>query len=200
MQHSRALTAGTSAPELADLIVSGPLKSITANADGSWTVVPAVGPALLLTGPEQVTAYIQRATTGTGPQALAPARAALPAAPSTGPDDDGCGCNPGIPAVATEYAADLMQARAISQILGTEFRISTNARSIAVDEAAQAVVVRILTPHGLYALHIPAVGRQFPVHRNGVRDGVLSVRRVPATSDATVALLLGAYLRDRGAL
>lgn len=202
MQHaSRAIAPdAVSALELVDLVVSGPLRAVTANADGSWTVVPLVGPALILTGAEQVTAYVSRATTGSGPQALAPARIALPARPAAEPEESGCGCNPGAPGMRDEYAADLMQARAISHLLGAEFAITSHARSVTYDEAAQAAVVRVATGHGLYSLHIPAPGRQFTVHRNGSRDGVISARRVPAASDTTVTLLFGAYLRDRGAL
>ncbi|MFZ3552111.1 hypothetical protein ACODT3_42205 [Streptomyces sp. 4.24] len=197
-RRSLASSETASSATLADLVVSGPLTPVTANGDGSWTVVPAYGPALLLTGPEQVHAYVERATHGTGPQALAPARLTLPA-PVTQADEEGCGCAVA-PAGTSGYGADLMQARAIDQIFGREFQVHSHARSVTVDEAAQAAVLRVHTSHGLYALHIPAVGRQFPVHRNGVRDGVVSVRRVPAASDTTVALLFGSYLRDRGAL
>ncbi|MGW6842152.1 hypothetical protein [Streptomyces sp. NPDC054958] len=201
--------ARTEAPEaastlnLTDLMVSGEITAIRANADGSWTVTSAYGATVTLTGPAQVAAYVDRATTGTGPQALAPARVALPARAATnGPaDEDMCGCAPaaGI-TVPVDHGPDMMQARAILRLLVQEFAISSHALSAAYDEAAQAAVVRIHTSHGLYALHIPAIGRQYVIHRNGRRDGVISVRRVPATSDSTVSLLTGAYLRDRGAL
>ncbi|MCY0924215.1 MULTISPECIES: hypothetical protein [unclassified Streptomyces] len=206
-QPTRALSAGSPDTALAGLVIAGPVRSVTANADGSWTVVPVAGPTLLLTDAGQAGAYIERATHGTGRQALAPARVALPARPAhpAGDEDEegdadpvGCGRGAG-GAPADDYGTDLMQARAISRLLGAEFAIRADNRSVTVDEAAQAAVVHVQTHHGLYTLRIPAIGRQYGVLRNGHRDGVIA-RRIPSTSDASVALQFGAYLRDRGAL
>ncbi|MFD8146113.1 hypothetical protein [Streptomyces sp. NPDC059708] len=205
MQHaSRAIAPeAVSALELTDLLMSGAITSMTATADGSWIIVPTVGPPALLTNPADIAAYIDRATKGTGPQALTPARTTLPARTATGPADDdaGCGCAPQ-PDTTTpaDYGPDLMQARAILTLLTREFDINTHAVSAAYDQAAQAAVVRVQTRHGLYALHIPAVTMQFTVSRNGTRDGVIAARRVPATTDTSITLQFGAYLRDRGAL
>ncbi|MFF4323726.1 hypothetical protein [Streptomyces sp. NPDC001568] len=207
----RAMHTVTAAPTatptdaLTGLVISGPLRSVTANGDGSWTVVPVAGPALLLTGTAQVSAYVERATHGTGPQALSPARVTLPAAPSVQADEDespqGCGCGGSEHSTpATPFAADLMQARAVAQLLTAEFRLSSNDVSVSVDEAAQAAVVRVQTSYGLYALHVPPRGGQFSVHRNGRRDGAIGARRIPSTSDTGITLQFGAYLRDRGAL
>ncbi|MFE3557287.1 hypothetical protein ACFXKW_20830 [Streptomyces sp. NPDC059193] len=196
---SRAITPEfTGALELFDLVVSGPLRAVHANADGSWTVVPVTGPALLLTGPDQVAAFVDRATHGTGPQALAPATRELPA-PATADDTSGCGCAPAPYHRPHPQESDLMHARAIGARMD-EYGIHTARRSVAYDDTAQAAALRIVTDHGLYALHIPPTGQQFRVHRNGTRDGVIGARRVPATPDSTVAALLAAYLRDRGAL
>ncbi|MGN5392553.1 hypothetical protein [Streptomyces sp. JL7001] len=203
MSNTRAVAPEAAAVlHLTDLMVSGEITALHANADGSWTVTSAHGATVTLTGTAQVVAYVDRATTSTGPQALAPARVALPARPPASADEeDSCGCVPGTAGSApVEYGPDLMQARAILRLLAKEFAISSHALSTAYDEAAQAAVVRIQTSHGLYALHIPAIGRQYVVYRNGGRDGVINARRVPATTDTTVTLLTGAYLRDRGAL
>ncbi|MFF1561812.1 hypothetical protein [Streptomyces sp. NPDC058279] len=201
MHVTHALPTGPT-DALTGLVLSGPLRSVTANGDGSWTVVPVAGPALLLTGAEQISAYVEHATHGTGPQALAPARVVLPALQV---DEDetghGCGCGRAAGSAATgEYAVDLMQARAVAQLLTAEFRVRADDVSVSVDEAAQAAVVRVQTSHGLYALHIPPRGGQFSVHRNGRRDGVIGARRIPSTSDTGITLQFGAYLRDRGAL
>ncbi|MCX5079026.1 hypothetical protein OG321_42280 [Streptomyces sp. NBC_00424] len=205
-QTTRAIGAGSPDAALAGLVIAGPVRSVTANADGSWTVVPVAGPTLLITGPDQAHAYIERATHGTGRQALAPARVALPARPAHQADDEdedadpvGCGRGAG-GAPADDYGPDLMHARAVCQLLGTEFTIRADDRSVTVDEAAQAAVVHVQTHHGLYTLHIPGIGRQYRVLRNGHRDGVIRARRIPSTSDTSIALQFGAYLRDRGAL
>ncbi|MFF8264342.1 hypothetical protein [Streptomyces virginiae] len=203
MRNARTISPEAAAVlNLTDLMVSGEVTALHANTDGSWTVTSAHGTTVTLTGPAQVAAYVDRAATGTGPLALAPARVALPARPPASADEeDTCGCAPGTAGGApVEYGPDLMQARAILRLLAKEFAISSHALSAAYDEAALAAVVRIQTSHGLYALHIPAIGRQYAMYRNGIRDGVISARRVPATSDTTVTLLTGAYLRDRGAL
>ncbi|MFJ8166543.1 hypothetical protein ACIRBY_37265 [Streptomyces sp. NPDC096136] len=194
-RNSRAIAPeAVAALDLTDLMWSGAITSMTATADGSWIVVPTIGKPVILTTAADVAAYIDHATTGTGPQALAPAR-------TTPADEDGCGCAPQADTTTpTDYGPDLMQARAILAELARQFDIPTQAMSAAYDEAAQAAVVRVQTRHGLYALHIPAISRQFVVSRNRQRDGVISARRVPATSDTTVTLLFGAYLRDRGAL
>ena len=60
----------TAAVELFELVVTGPLRKVEANADGSWTVTPVVGRPLILTGPAEVAAYVQ--------QARAPARRPSP--------------------------------------------------------------------------------------------------------------------------
>ncbi|WP_330346659.1 hypothetical protein OG858_46960 (plasmid) [Streptomyces europaeiscabiei] len=184
--------------ELFDLVVTGSLRKVEANADGSWTITPTVGQPLVLTGTAEVTAYIDR-THGTGPAALAPALT-LPA-PDTSADQDpeGCGCVPAVRGVPAMYTPDLMQARAISAGLG-DFGVNASRRTAAYDETAHAVAVRVATDHGIYALHIPPVTRPFVVHRNGHRDGSLGVRRVPATSDSTISTLYAAYLRERGVL
>lgn len=185
--------------ELFDLVVGGALRKVEAHADGSWTITPVTGRPLLLTGPAEVTAYVDR-TNGTGPAALAPARTlAVEAAetPETGPE--GCGCVPTAPAVPSAFAADLMQARAIAAALG-DLGVSPSRRSAAYDERAQAAAVRVATTHGLYALRIPPVTRAFVVYRNGQRDGALGARRVPANSDSYITTLYAAYLRERGDL
>ncbi len=187
----------TAARALAQLVISGPLQAVHANGDGSWTITPTTGQPLILTGPDEVAAYVERATQSTGPQALAPAR---PLAPATGDDHQGCGCRPAIaPALSPQHQADLMQARAVLAGLA-EFGVRAARRSVAFDEAAQAVTVRVQSGHGLYALHIPPSGAQFPVHRNGRRDGVIGARRVPATTDSLITALYAGYLRDRAAL
>ncbi|MGW2793615.1 hypothetical protein ACWC9H_27300 [Streptomyces sp. NPDC001251] len=187
----------TAARQLAQLVISGPLRAIHANGDGSWTIVPVTGQPLILTGRDEVTAYIERATHGTGPQALAPAR---PITADTGADDEACACRPAIaPALSPQHHADMMQARAILTGLAA-FGVRAARRSAAFDETAQAVAVRVQSGHGLYALHIPPAGMQFPVHRNGCRDGVIGARRVPATTDSMVTALYASYLRDRAAL
>ncbi|MGX9891412.1 hypothetical protein [Streptomyces sp. NPDC002276] len=186
--------------ELFDLVVSGALRAVTANADGSWTITPVVGRPLLLTGPAEVYAYVDQAH-GTGPAALTPVRAALPAMPAetAEPEPAGCGCVPAAPALPSGAAVDLMQARAISAALG-DLGITPARRSAAYDETAQAAAVRVASTHGVYALHVPPVGRPFSVWRNGARDGSLGARRVPANTDSYLATLYAAYLRERGEL
>ncbi|MGW1674577.1 hypothetical protein [Streptomyces sp. NPDC002324] len=187
----------TAAIELFDLVVTGSLRKVEANADGSWTITPTIGQPLVLTGTAEVTAYVDRAH-GTGAAALAPALA-LPAPYADDQEPEGCGCIPAVRRVPATYTADLMQARAISAGLG-DFGVSPSRRTVAYDETAEAVAVRVATTHGIYALHIPPVARPFVVHRNGDRDGSLGVRRVPATTDSTISTLYAAYLRERGVL
>ncbi|MFD7560122.1 hypothetical protein ACFV9E_37185 [Streptomyces sp. NPDC059835] len=204
MHVTRALPTGPT-DALTGLVISGPLRSVTANGDGSWTVVPVAGPALLLTGAEQINAYVERATHGTGPQALAPARVERLTVPDAQADEDepghGCGCHRATGgAPAGENPADLMHARTVAKMLTQEFRIRAGYVSVSVDDATQAAMVRVETSHGLYALHVPPRGGQYVVRRNGRRDGVIGARRIPSTSDTSVTLQFGAYLRDRGAL
>lgn len=183
----------TAALDLADMLVSGPLRAVHSHPDGSWTVTPRTGPSLLLTSPAQVAAYVERAH-GTGPQSLAPARPVRAVEPDG--REGGCDC---VPAAVSNGTArpDLLQARAISGHLG-ELGIPAARRSAAHDSEHQAAAVRVATDHGLYALLIPPVGRPFPVLANSHRDGALDVRRIPAVTDSHVATLFAAYLRDRG--
>ncbi|MFF1798191.1 hypothetical protein ACFVXQ_28930 [Kitasatospora sp. NPDC058263] len=108
----------------------------------------------------------------------------------------GCGCSPA-PAPAV-VSPDVLQARAITRHLYS-LGIAPARISAAWDAALDAAAVRIDSPHGLYTLTVPQVGRPFPVWFLGART-VLSVRRVPATTDASVALHLATHLRDRGDL
>lgn len=193
--------------ELFDLVVSGPLRRVEANADGSWTVTPVTGRPLILTGAAEVAAYVDQ-TTGTGPTALVPAPA--PAAPSAVPslvpsaasaaeEPPGCGCVPAARAVPTRYEADMMQARAIAARLA-EYGVRAARRSAAYDTEQQAAAVRVSTGHGTYTLLIPPPRRRYAVMRNGQRDGALSARRIPADTDSKITTLFAYYLRDRGAL
>ncbi|MFJ8628592.1 hypothetical protein ACIRD3_37915 [Kitasatospora sp. NPDC093550] len=100
--------------------------------------------------------------------------------------------NPGV-------AADLMQARAIAGGLA-EFGIGSARWSAAYDREAAAVVLRVDTPRGLYALAIPEPGQPFPVRHHGERIGALDSRRTYGTADSYTAALFAAFLRDRGAL
>ncbi|MFE7665124.1 hypothetical protein [Streptomyces celluloflavus] len=181
------------ATALQPLTVSGPLRAVEAHADGSWTVTPAAGPPLLLTGPHEVTAYIERAHHGTGPAALAPAH------PAPDLPDEICGCVAVIEPTPTAATADVMQARAIYHHLA-QLGVASERRSYAWDDRHQAAAVRVSTPHGLYALLIPPVGRAFVIHYRGARIGALDARRVPATTDSLAGTLYATFLRDRGDL
>ncbi|MFB7031020.1 MULTISPECIES: hypothetical protein [unclassified Streptomyces] len=187
---------------LTALVVDGPLREVQAVPGGGWVITPQIGTPLVIPGAAEAAAYIEQATRGTGPAALAPAVLALPAPAPADRDEDetaGCGCVPSARAVSPERAADLMQARQISAGLG-DFGVASARRSTTFDEEAQAAVVRVTSDHGLYALHIPRVHGPFTVHRDGRRDGQLGVRRVPGTRDSLVATLLATYLRERDAL
>jgi hypothetical protein len=191
-QASRhAQPEATAAVELFELVVTGPLRKVEANADGSWTVTPVVGRPLILTGPAEVAAYVQQAQ-GTGPQALAPAMPAPAAA-----EDAGCGCVPAV-RIGTGRQADVLQARAVYHHLAEW--LPAERRAYGWNEDAGAASVRVATDHGLYELFIPPIGRAFPVCVLGRRDGALDARRVPGTRDSLVATLYAAYLRDRGEL
>ena len=180
----RAQPEATAAVELFELVVTGPLRRVEANADGSWTVTPISGRPLILTGPAEVAAYVQQAQ-GTGPQALAPVRA----------DDAGCGCVPAV-RVSGGRQADVLQARAVYGHLAEW--LPDERRAYGWNKDAEAASVRVATGHGLYELFIPPVGRAFPVCVSGRRDGALDARRVPGTPDSLVATLYATYLRDRG--
>ncbi|MEY9937627.1 hypothetical protein [Streptacidiphilus sp. MAP5-3] len=113
--------------------------------------------------------------------------------------EDVCGC---FRAPADEYtatAADTMQARAIAAGFA-EFGITPAHWSAAYDAEAAAVLLRVDTPRGLFALAIPALGQPFPVYHRRQRIGALDCRRTYGTTDSYVAALFAAYLRDRGAL
>lgn len=114
-------------------------------------------------------------------------------------DDHGCGCVPAPAEPDPGTAADIMQARAIAAGLA-EFGIGPARWSAAYDHKAAAVVVRVDTPRGLYALAIPAPGQPFPVHHRGERVGALDCRRAYGTADSYTAALFAAFLRDRAAL
>ncbi|WP_237308010.1 hypothetical protein [Streptomyces alboflavus] len=92
-----------------------------------------------------------------------------------------------------------MQARAIAAGLA-EFGIGAADWSAAFDPQAAAVVLRVDTPRGLYALAIPAPGQSFPVRHRGMRIGTLDCRRTYGTADSYTAALFAAFLRDRAAL
>lgn len=195
----RAQPEGAAAVELFELVLTGPLRRVEANADGSWTVTPTTGSPLILTGPAQVAAYVQQAQ-GTGPQALAPATPAPEARPAwpTAADEAGCGCAPAARVTRDVRDADMMQAHAIYRHLADW--IDPSRRSWTWNADAEAASVRVSAPHGLYELFIPPVARAFPVFLRGRRDGALSARRVPATTDSLAATLYASYLRDRGDL
>ena len=114
-------------------------------------------------------------------------------------DDHGCGCHPAPAKPDSGTTADIMQARAIAYGLA-EFGIGPACWSAAYDHQAAAVVLRVDTPRGLYALAIPAPGRPFPVRHRGERIGALDCRRTYGTADSYTAALFGAFLRDRAAL
>ncbi|MFJ2112434.1 hypothetical protein ACIOEX_11165 [Streptomyces sp. NPDC087850] len=192
----RTTTPDAAAIELFELVVSGPLRKVEAIADGSWIVHPVIGQPLVLTGPDQVAAYVVQAH-GTGPAALAPAAASGPAAAEDEPG--GCGCVATLRSRPSQYEADMMQARAVSAGLG-DFGVSPARRSVAYDQQHQAAAVRVDTTHGIYSLHIPLIHHQFVVMRGDRRDGVIGARRVPAVRDSLIATLYAAYLRERAVL
>ncbi|MGW3091710.1 hypothetical protein [Streptomyces sp. NPDC001108] len=186
--------------DLIDMVVSGPLRRVEALPGGGWVITPQTGRPLLLTDADQARAYITRTAEG-GARDLSPVRPPAPLAPVAEGVPEGCGCAPAAPDdhLPFQARADLMQARAITAALG-DLGVVPARRAAAWDETHQAAAVRVTSSHGLYALHIPPVHRQFAVYRNGRRDGVLPARRVPAYRDSMVATLLAAYLRDRAAL
>lgn len=114
-------------------------------------------------------------------------------------DDHGCGCIPAPAEPDPGTTADIMQARAIAAGLA-EFGIGPARWSAAYDHEAAAVVLRVDTPRGLYALTIPAPGEPFPVRHRGERIGALDCRRTYGTADSYTAALFAAFLRDRAAL
>ncbi|MCZ4125994.1 hypothetical protein [Streptomyces sp. H39-S7] len=114
-------------------------------------------------------------------------------------DDHGCGCVPAPAEPDPATTADIMQARAIASGLA-EFGIGPARWSAAYDDQAAAVVLRVDTPRGLYALAIPAPGQPFPVRHRGERIGALDCRRTYGTADSYTAALFAAFLRDRAAL
>jgi hypothetical protein len=114
-------------------------------------------------------------------------------------DDHGCGCVPAPAEPDPSTTADIMQARAIASGLA-EFGIGPARWSAAYDHQAAAVVLRVDTPRGLYALAIPAPGQPFPVRHRGERIGALDCRRTYGTADSYTAALFAAFLRDRAAL
>ncbi|MEV0278551.1 hypothetical protein AB0I22_19515 [Streptomyces sp. NPDC050610] len=114
-------------------------------------------------------------------------------------DDHGCGCVPAPAEPGPETTADIMQARAIAAEL-REFGIGPARWSAAYDHEAAAVVLRVDTRRGLYALAIPAPEQPFPVRHRGERIGALDCRRTYGTADSYTAALFAAFLRDRAAL
>ncbi|ATM24855.1 hypothetical protein SMD44_p20072 (plasmid) [Streptomyces alboflavus] len=114
-------------------------------------------------------------------------------------EDHGCGCVPAPAEPDPGTTTDVMQARAIAAGLA-EFGIGAADWSAAFDPQAAAVVLRVDTPRGLYALAIPAPGQSFPVRHRGMRIGTLDCRRTYGTADSYTAALFAAFLRDRAAL
>ncbi|MGJ5898325.1 hypothetical protein ACSCBZ_41250 [Streptomyces niveiscabiei] len=114
-------------------------------------------------------------------------------------DAHGCGCVPAPADPDPSTTADIMQARAIAAGLA-EFGIGPARWSAAYDHQGAAVVLRVDTSRGLYALVIPAPGQPFPVHYRGERIGALDCRRTYGTADSYTAALFAAFLRDRAAL
>ncbi|MFI5809179.1 hypothetical protein [Streptomyces sp. NPDC051561] len=113
--------------------------------------------------------------------------------------EHGCGCVPRSAEPDPATVADIMQARAIAGSLA-EFGIGSARWSTAYDHQAAAVVLRVDTPRGLYALVIPEPGQAFPVFYRGQRIGALDSRRVYGNADSYTGALFAAYLRDRAAL
>jgi hypothetical protein len=118
---------------------------------------------------------------------------------ATRADDHGCGCLPAPAEPDPGTIADIMQARAIAAGLA-EFGIGPARWSAAYDHQAAAVVLRVDTPRGLYALTIPAPGQPFPVRHRGERIGALDCRRTYGTADSLTAAMFAAFLRGRAAL
>ncbi|WP_411143134.1 hypothetical protein [Streptomyces sp. x-80] len=114
-------------------------------------------------------------------------------------DAHGCGCLPAPAEPDPATTADIMQARAIAAGLA-EFGIGPDRWSAAYDHEAAAVVLRVDTSRGLYALVIPAPGQAFPVLHRAERIGALDCRRIYGTADSYTAALFAAFLRDRAAL
>lgn len=116
-------------------------------------------------------------------------------------DDHGCGCfpAPAQPDPDSGATADIMQARAIAYGLA-EFGIGPACWSAAYDRQAAAVVLRVDTPRGLYALAIPAPGRPFPVRHRGDRIGSPGLPPHSRQPHSYTAALFAAFLRDRAAL
>lgn len=114
-------------------------------------------------------------------------------------DDHGCGCFPAPAEPDPGATADIMQARAIAAGLA-EFGIGPARWSAAYDHQAAAVVLRVDTPRGLYALAIPVPGQPFPVRHRGERIGALDCHRTYGTADSHTAAMFAAFLRDRAAL
>ncbi|MFF2027004.1 hypothetical protein ACFVW2_35115 [Streptomyces sp. NPDC058171] len=114
-------------------------------------------------------------------------------------DDYCCGYAAAPAEPNASVAADLMQARAIAGGLA-EFGIGSARWSAAYDPETAAVVLRVDTPRGLYALAIPEPGQPFPVRHHGERIGALDCRRTYGTADSYIAALFAAFLRDRAAL
>jgi len=110
-----------------------------------------------------------------------------------------CGCFRAEAQAAPAVAADTMQARAIAAGLA-EFGVTPAHWSTAYDAEAVAVLLRVDTPHGLFALAIPAPGQPFPVYHRRQRVGALDCRRTYGTADSYAAALFAAFLRDRAAL
>jgi hypothetical protein len=113
--------------------------------------------------------------------------------------DQPCGCFPADAQPAPAVAADTMQARAIAAGLA-EFGVTPAHWSTAYDAEAAAVLLRVDTPRGLFALAIPAPGHPFPVYYRRQRVGALDCRRTYGTADSYTAALFAAFLRDRAAL
>ncbi|MCC3767281.1 hypothetical protein [Streptomyces sp. UNOC14_S4] len=113
--------------------------------------------------------------------------------------DHGCGCLPAPAELDPGTVADIMQARAIAGGL-EEFGIGPARWSAAYDREAAAVVLRVDTSRGLYALVIPAPGQPFPVRHRGGYVGALDCRRAYDTADSYIGALFAAFLRDRAAL
>ncbi|WP_331718299.1 hypothetical protein [Streptomyces sp. NBC_00134] len=186
MPRTKKAPAASLSDQVTSPVITGAVRKVEANADGSWTITPLTGRPVTLTPAAAVQFTAQSSTN-------APIETAAD-------DSAGCGC---VPAATVEMpaarAAALHQARAICGALAS-LGIPAARRSAVYDEEARRPVVRVATDHGLYALHIPPMAQPFAVYRDGRRNGSLGARRVPAVSDDHVAALYVAYLRDRGEL
>ncbi|GAA0439195.1 hypothetical protein [Streptomyces luteireticuli] len=109
-----------------------------------------------------------------------------------------CGCRP-TTGLSPQHAAETLHARAIDRHLG-DLGVSARRRAVGYDTTVRAVALRVQTDHGLYALIVPAIGRPYPILRNGTRAGALDIRRVPGVSDSMIATLYAFWLRDRADL